>query len=168
MQFSSRLAALRAATLSKKGLWHRCFPLNFAKLLRIPFLKEHPWWLLMLFWCLCLLTWKYFTHCPLFLHYWLWRSKYRLWKRNHSKLNWKGFIWKVIYSKKSWYSLRAFSTSRQETLGTANSNQNLLFFVWYKENNFLRQIQIFLKSLPTRFGQIMSVIKPFRILIIKI
>ena len=28
------------ATLFKKGLWHSCFPVNFAKLLRTPFLKE--------------------------------------------------------------------------------------------------------------------------------
>ena len=28
-------------TLSKKKLWHRCFPVNFAKFLRAPFLTEH-------------------------------------------------------------------------------------------------------------------------------
>ena len=27
----------RKTTLLKKSLWHRCFPLNFAKFLRIPF-----------------------------------------------------------------------------------------------------------------------------------
>ena len=26
--------------LIKKGLWHRCFPVNFAKYLRTPFLKN--------------------------------------------------------------------------------------------------------------------------------
>ena len=31
----------RPATLLKKGLWHRCFPVNFAKFLRTPFLREH-------------------------------------------------------------------------------------------------------------------------------
>ena len=31
----------RPATLLKKRLWHRCFPVNFAKFLRIPFLTEH-------------------------------------------------------------------------------------------------------------------------------
>ena len=34
------------ATLLKKRLWHRCFPVNFAKFLRILFLTEHLWWLL--------------------------------------------------------------------------------------------------------------------------
>ena len=36
------------ATLLKKGLWHRCFPVNFAKFLRTPFFTEHLWWLLLL------------------------------------------------------------------------------------------------------------------------
>ena len=33
------------ATLLKKRLWHRCFPLNFAKFLRTSFFTEHLWWL---------------------------------------------------------------------------------------------------------------------------
>ena len=36
------------ATLLKKRLWHRCFPENFLKFLRTPFLKEHLWWLLLM------------------------------------------------------------------------------------------------------------------------
>ena len=40
-------ARLRPATLLKKTLWHRCFPVNFAKFLRTPFLKEHLRWLLL-------------------------------------------------------------------------------------------------------------------------
>ena len=35
--FSNKVAGLRPATLFKKRLWHRCFPVNFAKFLRIPF-----------------------------------------------------------------------------------------------------------------------------------
>ena len=31
----------RLATLLKKRLWHRCFPVNFAKFLRTPSLTEH-------------------------------------------------------------------------------------------------------------------------------
>ena len=38
---------LRPATLSKKRLWHRCFPVNFAKFLRTPFFTEHLRWLLL-------------------------------------------------------------------------------------------------------------------------
>ena len=33
----------RPATLLKKSLWHRRFPVNFAKFLRTPFLTEHFW-----------------------------------------------------------------------------------------------------------------------------
>ena len=33
--FFNKVAVLRLATLLKKRLWHRCFPVNFAKLLRI-------------------------------------------------------------------------------------------------------------------------------------
>ena len=35
----------RPATLLKKRLWHRCFPVNFAKFLRTPFVIEHLRWL---------------------------------------------------------------------------------------------------------------------------
>ena len=31
---------LRPATLLKKRLWHRCFPVNFVKFLRTPFFTE--------------------------------------------------------------------------------------------------------------------------------
>ena len=38
---------LRSATLLKKTLWHRCFPVNVAKFLRTPFFIEHLRWLLL-------------------------------------------------------------------------------------------------------------------------
>ena len=37
----------RPATLLKMILWHTCFPVNFAKFLRRPFLTEHLRWLLL-------------------------------------------------------------------------------------------------------------------------
>ena len=37
----NKVAALRPATLLKKILWHRCFPVNFEKFLRTPFVTEH-------------------------------------------------------------------------------------------------------------------------------
>ena len=45
--FFNKVAGLRPATLLKKRLWHRCFPVNFAKFLKTPFLREHLWWLLL-------------------------------------------------------------------------------------------------------------------------
>ena len=42
-----KVAGLRPATLLKRRLWHRCFPVNFAKLLRTHFFTENLWWLLL-------------------------------------------------------------------------------------------------------------------------
>ena len=38
--FFNKVTGLRPATLLKKGLWHRCFLLNFAKFPRTPFLQN--------------------------------------------------------------------------------------------------------------------------------
>ena len=38
--FFNKIAGLRPVTLLKKRLWHRCFSVNFAKLLRTPFLQS--------------------------------------------------------------------------------------------------------------------------------
>ena len=45
--FFNKIAGLRPATLLKKRLWHRCFPVNFVKFLRTPLFIEHLWWLLL-------------------------------------------------------------------------------------------------------------------------
>ena len=47
--FFDKLAGLRPATLLKKRLRHRCFPVNFAKFLRTPFLQNTPGRLLVQF-----------------------------------------------------------------------------------------------------------------------
>ena len=39
--FFNNVAGPRNATLLKKRLWHRCFPVNFAKFLRTRFLTEY-------------------------------------------------------------------------------------------------------------------------------
>ena len=38
--FFNKVAGLRPATLLKKRLWHKCFPVNFAKFLRTHFLHN--------------------------------------------------------------------------------------------------------------------------------
>ena len=43
----NKVLDLRPATLLKKRLWHRCFPVNFVKFLRAPFYIEHLWMLLL-------------------------------------------------------------------------------------------------------------------------
>ena len=45
--FLNKLAGLRLATLLKKSLWYKCFPVNFAKFLRKPFLQNTSRWLLL-------------------------------------------------------------------------------------------------------------------------
>ena len=45
--FFSKVAGLKPATLLKQRLWHKCFPVKFAKFLIIPFLIEHLRWLLL-------------------------------------------------------------------------------------------------------------------------
>ena len=37
---NAKFAGLRPVNLFKKRLWHRCFPVNFVKLLRASFLTE--------------------------------------------------------------------------------------------------------------------------------
>ena len=48
LQNSQEITCARVFFL-KKRLWHRCFPLNFAKFLRTHFLTEHLRWLLQAF-----------------------------------------------------------------------------------------------------------------------
>ena len=43
VSFFKKVAGLRPATLLKKRLCHRCFPVNLAKFLRTPFSIEHLW-----------------------------------------------------------------------------------------------------------------------------
>ena len=38
---------IKLQVLLIKRLWHRCFPVNFAKFLRAPFIIEHLWCLLL-------------------------------------------------------------------------------------------------------------------------
>ena len=45
--FFNKVASLRPATLLRKSLWHRCFPVNFAKFLSTPFLQNTSWRLLL-------------------------------------------------------------------------------------------------------------------------
>ena len=40
--FFNKVAGLRPAILLKRRLWHRCFPMNFAKFLRTPFFYRTP------------------------------------------------------------------------------------------------------------------------------
>ena len=45
--FFNKLAGLRPAILLKKSLWHKCFPMNFVKFIRTPFLQSTSVWQLL-------------------------------------------------------------------------------------------------------------------------
>ena len=45
--FFNKVEGLRSATLLKKRLWCKCFPVNSAKFVRTLFFKEHLRWLLL-------------------------------------------------------------------------------------------------------------------------
>ena len=47
-QNSEENTCARVSFLIKKRLWHRYFPVNFAKFLRTPFLTEHLRWLFLI------------------------------------------------------------------------------------------------------------------------
>ena len=57
--FFNKVAGLRPATLLKKRLWYRCFPVNFAKFLGTPFLQSTSGRLLL---CFHSLLWKLGNH----------------------------------------------------------------------------------------------------------
>ena len=42
--FFNKVAGLRPATLLKKRIWHRCFPLNIVKFLRTPLVTASHYW----------------------------------------------------------------------------------------------------------------------------
>ena len=46
-KFTRKQLCLWPTTFLKRRLWHRCFPVNFPKTLRTPFLIEDLWWLLL-------------------------------------------------------------------------------------------------------------------------
>ena len=51
--FFKKVAGLRSATLSKKRLWHKRFPMNFVRFSRTTFFKEHFRWLFLKHLCQC-------------------------------------------------------------------------------------------------------------------
>ena len=77
--FFNKVAGLRAATLLKKRLWHRCFPVKFEKVLRTPIFTEHLWWLLL--WITCQVE-KWLKTSTIFilsyiLGFWIWWYRYQ-------------------------------------------------------------------------------------------
>ena len=78
-------AGLRPATLLKKILRHRCFPVNFAKFLRTSFFTEQFRWMLLPF--------------AFFINYLLWSCSA---SRNAVKVFFKGVLVKRIQHSSKW------------------------------------------------------------------
>ena len=53
VQKQSSGGVLTPVIFIKKGIWQRCFPVNFAKFLRTNFFTEHLQWLLV-----CVILWQ--------------------------------------------------------------------------------------------------------------
>ena len=45
--FFNKAEGLRSATLLRKRVWHRCFPVNFVEISKSTFFTEHVWILLL-------------------------------------------------------------------------------------------------------------------------
>ena len=79
--YFNKVAGFRPVTLLKKRLWHRCFPVNFAKFLRTPFFTEHLRWLPL----------KLFASSLYIFRIFIWRKTFswELWEIfRKKKLNW--------------------------------------------------------------------------------
>ena len=62
--FFNKVACYRPATLLKKRFWNRCFPVNFAKFLRTPFLQNTSGRLLLYYYMRTAMTVKTLTTIP--------------------------------------------------------------------------------------------------------
>ena len=90
-------------TLLKKRLWHRCFPVNFAKFLRTPFFYRTP---LVAAFAIIWLFFEFWEHFSLLRFFskagfkrWLIRRKpfkdnFIKWK---AKQSWKENVWKYLF-----------------------------------------------------------------------
>ena len=58
--FFNKVAGLMSATILKKRLWHRCFPVNFAKFLRTPLLQNATGQLLLNIYIIVIKTFYHF------------------------------------------------------------------------------------------------------------
>ena len=70
--FNTVAGQARPATLIKKSLWHRCFPVNFAKFLRTPFLQKSSSG------CFCKLQVKKLFHTYSVMHFAFVFSEYNI------------------------------------------------------------------------------------------
>ena len=120
---------LRTATLLKKRLWYRCFPVNFEKFLRTPFFTEGLPWLLLYeiitinhFCVYRKNTRKHNQHFKLLFF----KNKFTLW---HIRLN--IYIWKINFTSHKQYLLVLSSREMQRIrLTQTKVYYKLVHYVW--------------------------------------
>ena len=93
-QNSQKNACARVSFL-KKGLWHRCFLVNFAKFLGISFLREHLRWLLLAFQSESTL-YSFRTSCSKQAQYLKFKWTKTSWKYNRSNIVQTSFLCYVV------------------------------------------------------------------------
>ena len=76
--FFNKVADLRPATLLKKRLWHRRFPVDFEKNLRTPFFTEHLQWLLYIYIYIfrCIAKMLFSIHIYIYLKHYLYVKQF--------------------------------------------------------------------------------------------
>ena len=97
--FFNEFAGLRPATLLKKKLWHRCFPVNFVKFLRTRFLQNTSGPLLLfIFIDLLLQQHFYFTSFAFLCSLLSTRNKIHFWLQSNKFFNCNdsGFIFRIF------------------------------------------------------------------------
>ena len=114
----------RVSFLLKKRLWYRCFPMNFAKFPRTPFLTEHLGSLLLNIYCavhaFAITSWNsHLLFCNFFdcclvaacQQY----TPHKKWRENQRELQSNADRWSSAslwaYSKEYWFGRAAFNVS---------------------------------------------------------
>ena len=88
---SNKVARLRPASLLKKRLCHRCFPVNFAKILRIPFFYRTS---------LVVASERSIYLCPCDFHFSERMAIFREWKKLISSTLFKfGYVYRIQNSR---------------------------------------------------------------------
>ena len=122
----SVLKNFRPATLLKKRLWHRCFPVNFAKFLRIPFLQNTSDG--------CFWTWrKSLESCYNDIKTWL-----HLWKKDIGHSEFCSLQAQNLYNTASFFDVASlFDSIRKTPTGKISHLSNSPLESFHPENSHL-------------------------------
>ena len=124
--FFTKVAGPRPATLLKKRLWHRCFPVNFAKFLRIPFLQNTSDG--------CFWTWrKSLESCYNDIKTWL-----HLWKKDIGHSEFCSLQAQNLYNTASFFDVASlFDSIRKTPTGKISHLSNSPLESFHPENSHL-------------------------------